>query len=119
MTHSEWQDGSPEQVFVIGFDRYIEDIYAVLYALAQSYAPRIEAWMKQNAVWVDRTGNARQALFTDVEWIVGDAIYLYAAQGMDYGTYLELNHQGRFAIILPALEHFAPMIWRDVQELFA
>lgn len=119
MTTVVWTNGTPEQVFLANYDAYIEDLYATLEALLQSYAPRIEAWMKQNAVWTDRTGNARQGLLTDVEVVIGEALYLYAAHKMDYGAYLELNHQGRFAIIVPALEHFAPLIWRDVKALFA
>ena len=114
-----WPNGTPEQVFLANFDAYLDDIHAALAALMQSYAPRIEAWMKQNASWTDRTGNARQGLLTEVEMVIDEAIYLYLAHKMDYGQYLELNHQGRFAIIVPALEHFAPLIWRDVKALFA
>jgi hypothetical protein len=36
---------------------------------------------------------------------------------MDYGTFLELANQGRFAIITPALDVFGPQIWNDAKAL--
>ncbi len=85
--------------------------------LADRRAPEIEAWMKSNAPWTDRTGNARQTLNTEVDDLAGSAVEIRLAHGMEYGIYLELAHGGNWAIIGPAIDHFAPIIWNDVLAL--
>lgn len=61
---------------------------AMIYALAQSYAGKMEGEAKRNAPWTDRTSHARQALKGGVEQ-QGSKITLYLAHGKRYGTYLE------------------------------
>lgn len=95
---------------------YRQKLHRALFLLAVSYAPRIETWMKQNAVWTDRTGNARQTLWAETFDFM-DVIVLAFGHGVSYGTFLELAHQGRYAIITPALDHFAPKIWADANRL--
>ena len=82
------------------------------------YQAEIETWMKTNARWIDRTGNARQSLYAEVTRLT-DSVLLAFDHGMDYGFYLELSHAGRYAIIAPALDEFAPRIWRDVKALLS
>lgn len=110
-----WQV-SPEQALPAVADAYINDVTKAVRVLARRYAPEIETWMKRNAPWTDRTGNARQTLHSEVEELVNVTVITFA-HGMDYGRYLELSHGGRYAIIGPALDHFAPLIWRDVMAL--
>ena len=116
MTSIQW-DRRPETVFVQGYADYVDLIIQTLQDLVASYAPRIEAWMKQNAVWQDQTGNARQALHADVENLVNGAA-LHIGHGVDYGIFLETMGQGKWSILLPALDKFAAEIWQDVQALF-
>lgn len=87
-----------------------------LFLLALSYAPRIEAWMKANAVWTDRTGNARQTLWAEAFDFL-DVIVLAFGHGVSYGVFLELANTGRYAVLTPALDHFGPKIWNDAQRL--
>jgi hypothetical protein len=72
--------------------------------------------MKENAPWTDRTSNARQTLWAEV-FAMSDVVVLAFGHGMDYGTFLELANQGRFAIITPALDVFGPQIWNDAKAL--
>lgn len=89
--------------------QYGADVKKANYQLALSFSAEIEAYAKDNASWQDRTANARQSLFTHVDQATGKTT-IYLSHGMDYGVYLELRHQGRYAIILPTLEHFYPRI---------
>lgn len=122
----------PEKAFAELYDEYARQIYRAIQRLAKRYAPEIEAWMKANAVWTDRTGNLRQSLYADVETALTE-IVLFFDYGLEYGVYLEharrefgavsalgleLEQQGQYAIIAPALDHFAPKFWADVQALF-
>ena len=117
MTTSIVWDERPEEVFLAGYAHYVDVINAALRALADSYAARIEAWMKQNAQWTDHTGNARQGLHTAVDETV-NSIALHLMHGVDYGLWLEIRNQGVYAILLPALDKFSAEIWQDIEALF-
>jgi len=86
----------------------------------EKLADEMEAWMKENATWEDRTGEARYQLQTTVSHneSAGESV-IYAGHGpdIDYGVYLETMQAGRFAIILPAIEHFAPRVMGEVREV--
>jgi hypothetical protein len=87
-----------------------------VYQLLLSYAPRIEASMKENRPWTDRTSNARQGL-ASFAVIDGEIVILYAKTQVEYGKWLELAKQGRYAIVLPTLEEYYADIWADVEAL--
>lgn len=100
-------------------ETYIREIRSAVRALADRYASEIEAYMKQNASWTDRTGNARQTLYSEVNDMAIDMVDILLSHGVEYGINLELNNQGRYAIIGPTQDIFAPRIWADVVALFA
>lgn len=70
------------------------------------------AYMQSNAPWDDRTGNARAGLQgvviknseTSYSILLGHGSEIY------YGVYLEFGLGGRYAIVMPTVEHFAPSI---------
>ena len=43
-------------------EAYVARVQRAISAVGEYIAPKIEAWAKENAPWVDRTGNARQGL---------------------------------------------------------
>lgn len=84
--------------------------------VAERNAKAIEAWMKANAPWTDRTGQARATLRAEVLEATGKGALILLRHGVDYGgLYLETMQAGRFAIIGLAIDHWAPIIWRDIQ----
>jgi len=84
--------------------------------VANRNAAKIEAWMRANAPWTDRTGQARATLKAEVIDITGQAALILLQHGTDYGgLYLETMQGGRFAIVGPAIDTWAPVIWRDIQ----
>ena len=95
---------------------YKAALMRAVYLQLLGYAPRIEIDMKRNASWMDRTSTARQTLASFV-YILGDLVILVAKQQVDYGKWLELRHQGRYAIVLPTLQrHYAP-VWDAVKQV--
>lgn len=87
-------------------------------------ADEILAYAQYNAPWTDRTGAAREGLYTDVFEEDGD-IVLELGHGVDYGIWLELIQDGRFAIIMPTLEALGDKVVHDaggrvisVEEIF-
>lgn len=64
-------------------------------------------YMKSNAEWEDRTGDARSGLdWAMAEHPVHPEILLF--YGVDYGIWLEVRWGGRYAIITPTMEEFGP-----------
>lgn len=61
-------------------------------------AIKLQNSARQNARWTDRTGHARQRLTADA--ITASPGYkIRLAHGVDYGKWLELANEKRFAII--------------------
>lgn len=109
-------DVSPEDAMAALFDDYVRRVYAAIYALAQRRSPEIENWLKQNAPWTDRTGNARQTLHTIVSGN-GSVIVITLSHGMTYGWHLETGHTGRFAILGPGVDYWSQQIMSDIRSL--
>jgi hypothetical protein len=107
----------PEVAFTALANAYASDLHRGAVAVVLKWDPVIETWMKQNAPWTDRTGNARQTLHNELEQVINVMVELILAHGVDYGIHLETKFGGRYAIIGPALDHFIPLIWRDIQAM--
>lgn len=88
-------------------------------AIADRWTPVLEAEMKRRAPWQDITGNARQALHTEVDQVTSDMVEIILAHGVDYGIYLETMQAGRFSVIAPMIDEYAPQIWRDVVTMLS
>lgn len=72
--------------------------------LAEQGAIQLQNFARENRKWTDRTGHARQRM----HGYVGDIPEGYRvtlAHGVDYGIWLELAHEKRFAIIPQAIEY--------------
>jgi len=107
---------APQDAVQAGMDAYQAAVYQAIYALALRRKPEIENWMKENAPWVDRTGNARQSLHVVVEATV-QYITLGLWHGMWYGIYLENSNAGTYAILGPAVDHWTPILMADIQAV--
>lgn len=78
--------------------------------LLERLASDMEAYAKANAPWEDETGEARDGLTAEVVdgGPFSNSVVLYHT--VDYGIWLEVRWNGRYAIILPTIEHFGPQI---------
>ena len=65
---------------------------------AQEGAKKFENYAKNNRPWTDRTGHARQRLTGWVETLT-NRVRIYIGHAVDYGVYLELAHEKRYAIL--------------------
>jgi hypothetical protein len=110
----EWET-APEIAFGTLYDDYARRLYNQALGIAYRCAPEIENWMKANASWTDRTGNARQTLYAEVIPMLAE-IVVRIGHGMDYGFWLETRFAGRYAILSPALDYWAPKILQDIRR---
>lgn len=65
---------------------------------AQQGANKFQNYAKQNAMWTDRTGHARQRLTGYIEYF-SNKVRINIAHGVDYGIFLELCNEQRYAIL--------------------
>jgi hypothetical protein len=115
MLRFEWMV-TPEEHLTTLFDNQAMRIRQAIRVLAQRRSAEIENWMKSNARWTDRTGNARQTLHTEVYQMYTETL-IVLAHGVDYGAYLETVSGGHYAIVTWALDYWGPIIMQDVQRL--
>ena len=113
----EWI-ASPQDEFAAMVDAYVRAIQAGAYAVCKKRQPEIENWMKENAPWTDRTGNARQALNVDVTQELANII-IQLQHGVEYGFWLEVKNQGKWGILAPAIDHWVPILLADLQRMLA
>ena len=133
---------SPE-VIAKGLQDYGVKAMVALQAVANYWGQLNQDEARQNAVWEDRTGNARGGLFfavdgfglspitgevtaeakaemSDVTVESGDQSTLIITLGhtVFYGKFLELSNGGRYAIIMSTMEGNLPQLERMIQEVF-
>jgi hypothetical protein len=111
----EWK--RPPSVLVKALDVYESRVMQAVASVATYFEPILETHAKKTAPWTDRTGNARQTLFS-VSELAEDVVRLYLSHGMEYGVYLELRHAGRYAVILPTLQAHYGQIGSMLQDIF-
>ena len=76
----------------------------------------LEYYMKENAPWHDRTGNARRGLSADVSENI-NAIRIELSHSVDYGIFLEYAMEERFAILEPTARLKGPDVINGMKGL--
>lgn len=76
------------------------------------------AWMRENAPWTDRTGNARSGLSTVGRYKAGVSYTLVLFGRMPYNIWLEVRHQGKYSVIIPAIVDQGPKLMKTLNKLF-
>lgn len=97
----------------------VNAIETEIVALIDGLTDDVAAWMKAEARWTDRTGDARAGLYADVEYIANQAVYLLMSHDVTlaYTWYLEYAHAGRFSILGDAVDVWSPVVFRGVEAI--
>lgn len=88
----------------------VEAVSAVTAANATNYA-------KQNKRWKDITGNARAGLHGGHFWENTEVLKLFVAHSMEYGIYLELANDRKYAILEEAINKSKDVWYRSIQRI--
>lgn len=83
---------------------------------AHRMAPEVESYMKVNAPWTDRTGNARNGLAARA-YEAGDEVGIVLYHQVSYGIWLEVRWSGRYAIINPTIDVMGPKVMQSFEGL--
>lgn len=98
-------------------EKWVDRKLVASLALAADWAARMEAHMKTHAPWQDRTGNARAGLAGRVE-TDGEDIVIRLKHSVDYGVYLELAHERKYAILEPTARKYARDVLKSFRDLW-
>ena len=77
---------------------------AAVRVFAEQGATKLRSYAQSNARWTDRTGSARQRLNAYVS-AMSNGYRITLAHGVEYGIWLELAHEKRFAIIPQTIDY--------------
>lgn len=83
----------------------------------ETAALRLEGYAKKNAPWTDRTGDARKRLKATLSRKSSTVYRITLAHGVNYGVYLELAHNKKYATIAPTINHKSPEILKGLNQL--
>lgn len=92
--------------------------YAVLMQ-ADTQAKEIESYAKSNRRWTDRTGLAKANLRCTVSQPRKNLVRITLAHGVNYGIWLELANEKRYAIVKPTLDIYGPRVMSNFRNLLS
>ncbi len=110
-----WQ--TPPDVWIDGTKAWTRQLFIAIYDAWLARLPAIESWMRNNAPWTNRTGNARRYLNAVVYPVMYDWIVLQVAHGVPYGLSLETVSLGRYQILAPTIDRWGAILMDDVKNL--
>lgn len=97
-----------------GLNTYHKKVLAATLLQMQNSAAFLQERMKAERPWTDRTGAARQRL-TARAYVQDDHTFaIELAQGVDYGIYLELAHEKKYAIIMPTIHLYSNEVLQGI-----
>lgn len=99
-----------------GLASFSERAVLAMQMYCETAAKDLEGYMKQNRPWTDRTSQARQRLHCDVER-TDTGFRLVLAHGVDYGIWLELANEKKYAILEPTVRLRGPEVVRGFRGL--
>jgi len=90
-----------------------------LYGVCKYWDGKVEAHMKHNAPWHDRTSNARNGLAARAARLGKNLFAIILSHAVDYGIYLEAGTENMRArpIINPTIGIYAPKVIRFTSKL--
>lgn len=114
----QWQV-APTDVFPQAARNYTQTIIASGRRVSHSRAQEAEQWLKDNAPWQDRTGDARRGLSVTVNEapsVLAELVFSHDP-ALDYTIWLEVANGGKYAIIARAIDYWGPILMRDIQRI--
>ena len=103
--------------FVQSCEQYRSKILTSVLLICEIASAKMEAYAKSNAIWTDRTGNARQKLRGEAAWVSKDQIMIAVSHHMSYGFWLELAHGRKYKILEQSIEDNVEELFRALKRL--
>ena len=100
-------------------DNMSEKLGAVILMYAATKASELQSKMKINRPWTDRTNMAKATLNAKVSQPDSNTVRITLAHGVDYGIWLELANEKRYAIVAPTIREEGPRIVEDLNNIMS
>lgn len=101
---------------VNGFLKLEDKAGIAMMMYAETGALKLQNYAKQHRPWTDRTGHARQRLTCKASR-VDKGYQLELSHGVDYGIWLEMAHEKKYAIIEPTIQKEGPTVVKGFERL--
>lgn len=75
---------------------------------AKEMAGKYDGELRVSRPWTDQTGRAKESLSAVASYPDDQTIRITFSIGVDYGIWLELAHEKKYAVIAPTLHRVAP-----------
>lgn len=98
-------------------DKMSVKLGAVVLMYAATKASELQSKMKLNRPWTDRTNMAKTLLNAKVSQPNKNTVRITLTHGVDYGIWLELANEKKYAIIAPTVRDEGPRIIEDMNNL--
>ncbi len=98
-------------------DKMSVKLGAVVLMYAATKASELQSKMKLNRPWTDRTNMAKTLLNAKVSQPNKNTVRITLTHGVDYGIWLELANEKKYAIIAPTVRDEGPRIVEDMNNL--
>ena len=96
---------------------FAEESEKAISELCKTDALVLQSYAQEHRPWTDRTGHARQRLKGTVNHPDPNTWELTLAHGVDYGIWLEMAHEKKYAIIQPTIQAKSPEIMNSFEGL--
>lgn len=93
-----------------------KDLRRNISAVVDYNAAFAQAWLRSRAKWTDRTGAARSGLFA-ISIEDRNNFEIFMAYSVNYGIWLEVANNRKYAIITPAIRVIGDKLIKDMQGL--
>lgn len=113
-----WRAGHAPSDLTIRVRAFGDRFLAATLAVGHLIAAEAEAYAKANALWQDRTGQARQGLTGVALELGATAVAIVLYHQAAHGKWLELCNQTKYAIILPTLTQMYGRVMALVRAAF-
>lgn len=84
---------------------------------ADTAAKKMEGEAKKNAIWIDRSSNARNSIRGEFGW-QGKRAVISLSGNMRYSVFLELANEKKYSILFPTIKRNAPEVLKAYRRLF-
>lgn len=109
----------PSSVLAKNMGMMPSKVSAMIQMYATTKASQLEAKMKMNRPWTDRTGMAKTTLNASVSKPSDSKVRITLAHGVDYGIWLELAHNKNYAIIAPTIQQEGPKMLSELNGMLS
>lgn len=92
-------------------------IRRALFGVCKYWDGRVETHMKTKAPWRDRTTNARNGLAATAAKLGRSRFAIVLTHAVEYGIFLEVKNNGKYAIIMPSIKLYAPKVMKTLTKL--